>query len=113
MTAAADGILEVLWILALSSSHDIRGGAWGTELTGLLRLSGWPAGMYPIVRKERPHPGATLRAIYHDGLRLTAFVTSTTVGNLQTLDSRQPVFRKNLDVRELRRALSGLLTTDG
>ena len=28
------------------------------EATGVLDLSGWPAGMRVIVRKERPHPGA-------------------------------------------------------
>ena len=27
------------------------------ELTGMLDLSSWPAGMRVIVRKERPHPG--------------------------------------------------------
>ena len=31
------------------------------ELTGLLDLDGWPAGMRVIVRCERPHPGAQLR----------------------------------------------------
>nr|WP_259559729.1 hypothetical protein [Brachybacterium sillae] len=37
------------------------------ELTGLLDLSGWPAGMRVIVRKERPHPGAQLRITDHEG----------------------------------------------
>jgi len=30
------------------------------EITSLLDLSGWPAGMRLIVRRERPHPGAQL-----------------------------------------------------
>jgi hypothetical protein len=33
---------------------DIRDGAWVADLTGLLDLSGWPAGMQVIVRKELP-----------------------------------------------------------
>ena len=30
------------------------------ELTGMLDLSSWPAGMRVIVRKERPHQGGTV-----------------------------------------------------
>ena len=37
-----------------------REGAWVTELTGLLDLSGWLEGMRVIVRAERPNPGAQL-----------------------------------------------------
>lgn len=50
------------WTPAYDTDTDgIREGAWVAELTGLLDLSGWPAGMRVIVRKERPHPGAQLR----------------------------------------------------
>ena len=35
-----------------------------------------------IVRKERPHPGAQLRITDVDGMRITAFVTNTTRGQL-------------------------------
>jgi hypothetical protein len=45
-----------------------------------LDLSGWPAGMRVIVRKERPHPGAQLRLTDADGHRLTAFATNTRPG---------------------------------
>jgi hypothetical protein len=38
----------------------VRKGADVAELTGLLGLAGWPAGMRVIVRRERPHPGAQL-----------------------------------------------------
>ena len=41
-----------------------------------------------IVRKERPHPGAQLRFTDRDGLRLTAFVTNTTRGQLPDLELR-------------------------
>jgi hypothetical protein len=50
------------------------------EVTGLLELSRWPAGMRVIVRRERPHPGAQLRLTDHDGNRLTAFATNTAPG---------------------------------
>ena len=39
-------------------------------------------------RKERPHPGAQLRFTDHDGLRLTAFATNTSRGQLATLELR-------------------------
>ena len=65
--------------------HDqIRDGAWVAELTGLLDLSRWPAGMRVIVRKERPHPGAQLRITDVDGHRITAFATNTKTGGVGT-----------------------------
>ena len=88
MAETVDDIPEDLWIPALDSSGDIRDGAWVAELTGLVHLSGWPAGMRLIMRKERPHPGAQLRLTDRNGLRLTAFVTNTSVGSLQTLELR-------------------------
>ena len=54
----------------------------------MLDLSGWPAGMRVLVRKERPHPGAQLRFTDHDGLRLTAFATNTGHGQLAELELR-------------------------
>ncbi|OYD61200.1 DDE family transposase [Rhodococcus sp. OK302] len=88
MAEAVDDIPEDLWMPALDSSGGIRVGAWVAELTGLVQLSGWPAGVRLVVRKERPHPGAQLRLTDRDGLRLTAFVTNTSVGSLQTLELR-------------------------
>src|SRR5690606_5131923 len=58
------------------------------EITGLADLSGWPKGMRLVVRKERPHPGAQLRFTDVDGLRLTAFITNTTRGQLPDLELR-------------------------
>ena len=70
-------------------AHDaVRDGAWVAELTGLLDLSSWPTGMRVIVRKERPHPGAQLRFDDVDGMRITAFVTNTTRGQLPDLELR-------------------------
>ncbi len=56
--------------------------------TGLLDLTGWPTGMRVIVRKERPHPGAQLRITDADGMRVTAFATNTTRGQLADLELR-------------------------
>ena len=66
-------IPEQVWQPAYDADGQVRDGAWVAELTDLLTLSGWPAGMRVIVRKERPHPGAQLRLTDADGMRLTAF----------------------------------------
>jgi hypothetical protein len=51
---------ETVWTPALDADGGVRAGGDVAELTGLLDLSGWPAGMRVIVRRERPHPGAQL-----------------------------------------------------
>jgi len=76
------------WTPAYDADGQVRPGAWVAELTGLFDLSGWPAGMWLIVRKERPHPGAQLRITDVDGHRITAFVTNTTRGQLADLELR-------------------------
>jgi hypothetical protein len=65
------------WSPALDADGEVRDGAWVVELTGLLNLARWPAGMRVIARVERPHPGAQLRITDHDGNRVTAFATNT------------------------------------
>jgi hypothetical protein len=68
---------------------EIRDGAEVAEVTRLLDLRRWPAGMRVIVRRERPHPGAQLSLFEEaDGWRYTAFITNTTVGQLQWLEAR-------------------------
>ena len=52
------------------------------EATGLVDLSGWPAGSRLILRKERPHPGAPLTFADVDGMRITAFLTNTPAGQI-------------------------------
>ena len=69
-----------VWTPAYNSDGEIRDGAWVAEITGLLNLDSWPAGMRVIARKERPHPGAQLRITDADGLRVTAFATNTGPG---------------------------------
>ena len=76
------------WTPAYDAHDQVRDGAWVAELTGLMDLEGWPAGMRVIVGKERPHPGAQLRFDDVDGMRITAFVTNTTRGQLPDLELR-------------------------
>jgi hypothetical protein len=73
-------IPDTAWSPALDAEGEVRDGAWVTELTGLLNLASWPAGMRVIARVERPHPGAQLRITHHDGNRVTAFATNTRPG---------------------------------
>ena len=81
-------IPEKVWAPAYDADGAVRPGAWVAEVTGLLNLRSWPAGMRVIVRKERPHPGAQLRLTDVDGHRLTAFATNTTRGQLADLELR-------------------------
>jgi hypothetical protein len=73
-------IPAAVWTPAYNSDGEIREGAWVAEITGLLNLGSWPAGMRVIAGKERPHPGAQLRITDADGMRITAFATNTASG---------------------------------
>jgi Transposase DDE domain group 1 len=77
-----------VWEPAYDAGGQVRPGAWVAELTGLLDLPSWPAGMRVIVRKERPHPGAQLRFTDIGGHRVTAFATDATTGQLADLELR-------------------------
>lgn len=81
-------IPEHVWTPAYDADDQVRDGAWVAELTHLMDLSAWPPGMRVIVRKERPHPGAQLRFEDVDGMRVTAFVTNSTRGQLADLELR-------------------------
>jgi Transposase DDE domain group 1 len=83
LTVPAEG-----WTPAYDGDGQVRDGAWVTDITGLLDLNDWPAGMRVIVRKERPHPGAQLRFTDIDGHRFTAFATGTSKGQLADLELR-------------------------
>jgi hypothetical protein len=76
------------WTPAYDGGGQVREGAWVADITGLLDLDSWPAGMRVIVRKERPHPGAQLRFTDIDGHRFTAFATDTRRGQLADLELR-------------------------
>ena len=74
------------WTPAYDGGGQVRDGAWVADITGMLDLSSWPAGMRVIVRKERPHPGAQLRFTDIDGHRFTAFATDAKKGQLADLE---------------------------
>ncbi|WP_426977316.1 IS1380 family transposase [Pseudarthrobacter sp. O4] len=76
------------WTRAYNSDGIERDGAWVAEITGMLDLAPWPAGMRVIVRKEEPHPGAQLRITDIDGMRYTAFATNQKGGQLADLEVR-------------------------
>jgi hypothetical protein len=76
------------WTPAYDGDGQVRKGAWVADVTGLLDLGDWPAGMRVIVRKERPHPGAQLRFTDIDGHRFTAFATDAKKGQLAVLELR-------------------------
>jgi hypothetical protein len=87
--AAIGALPAAAWSPAINADGGVRDGAQVAELTGLLSLDTWPAGMRVIVRRERPHPGAQLSLFEErDGWRYTAFVTNTRAGSLQWLEAR-------------------------
>jgi hypothetical protein len=77
------------WVPAITvDGSDERDGAEVAELTDRVDLSGWPAGLRLIVRREDPHPGAQLTFTDVDGHRFQAFVTDladTDVAYLEAL----------------------------
>ena len=86
-----DAILKIparAWTPAYDAEGQVRPGAWVAEITGMLNLAAWPAGMRVIVRKERPHPGAQLRFTDIDGHRFTCFATNIRGGQLADLELR-------------------------
>ena len=88
MQQAILALPESIWQAAYDAARQARPGAWVAEITGLLDLAGWPAGMRVIVRRERPHPGAQLRFTDIGGHRFTAFATDTRKGQLADLELR-------------------------
>lgn len=88
ITAKVDALPEAAWTPAYNADQEPRDGAWVAELTGVLKLKGWPKDMRVIVRAERPHPGAQLKFTDSNGNRLTAFATNTKGGQLADLELR-------------------------
>ena len=71
-------IPKTAWTPAIDATGEIREHGDVVELTGLLDLPGWPAGMRIIVRREHPHPGAQLSLFEAtDGWRYQAVATNT------------------------------------
>jgi hypothetical protein len=88
MQEAIRTLPERVWEPAYDAGGQVRPGAWVAELTGLMDLAGWPAGMRVIVRRERPHPGAQLRFTDIKGHRFTCFATDARNGQLADLELR-------------------------
>jgi hypothetical protein len=88
LKAALDTIPESAWIPAVNGDGNDRDGAWVTEITAVLDLAAYPAGMRVIARKERPHPGAQLTLTDVDGHRVTCFATNDTSTDLPAMESR-------------------------
>jgi hypothetical protein len=88
IAAAIGKVPADAWTPAYDGDGEVRQGAWVADVTGLLDLDGWPAGMRVIVRKERPHPGAQLRLTDVDGHRFTCFATDAKRGQLADLELR-------------------------
>jgi len=89
---AITGVPKWAWQAASNADGDLREHADVVEVTGLLDLSKWTADcpdMRVIVRRELPHPGATLDAFeIRDGYRYQAFTTNTPRGQLAFLEAR-------------------------
>ena len=84
------------WTPALDADGAARPDAQVAELTGLLRhstggdtLTGWPADMRIIIRRENPHPGAQLTLFeQHEGKRYQITATNTPRGQIQFSGAR-------------------------
>ncbi|MCA0154757.1 IS1380 family transposase [Tsukamurella sp. M9C] len=89
LAAAVDLVPESAWIAAIDDDTGrVRDGAWVTELTDLVDLSSWPAGIRLIIRAERPHPGAQLTFTDRDGMRLTQRSSPTAAARSKRLELR-------------------------
>jgi hypothetical protein len=88
IAAQLGALPDQVWTPAYDADGAPRDGAWVAEATGVLDLTGRPPDMRVIVRTQRPHPGAQLRFTDIDGLRLTAFVTNTSLDQLPDLELR-------------------------
>ena len=88
VAAAVGALCEQAWTPAYDAGGVGRDGADVAELTALLDLSGWPAGMRVIARREIPHPGAQLRLTDTEGRRITCFATTVPTGQLAALELR-------------------------
>jgi Transposase DDE domain group 1 len=82
-------VQEEDWRPAVELDGGIRQGAWVSELTDLVDLSGWAGNPRLIVRRERPHPGAQLTLFdTAEGFRHTCFLTRTQGGDIAGLELR-------------------------
>ena len=68
------------WQPAITAQGEPREHGDVVEITGMLNLKAWLAGMRVIIRREHPHPGASLTLFEDaDGWRYQAVATNTPV----------------------------------
>jgi Transposase DDE domain group 1 len=92
LTAAIAQVLVSLpddaWQPAISADGtDLRDHAEVVEITELVDLSNWPAGIRMIARREAPHPGAQLTFTDVDGHRFQVFVTDLADADVAYLEA--------------------------
>ncbi len=80
------------WQPAITAQGEPREHGDVVEITGMLNLSRWPAGMRVLIRREHPHPGASLTLFEDaDGWRYQAVATNTPIatgGQVAFLEAR-------------------------
>ncbi len=80
------------WAPAITTEGEPREHGDVVEVTGMLNLSRWPAGMRILIRREHPHPGASLSLFEDaDGWRYQAVATNTPLasgGQVAFLEAR-------------------------
>jgi hypothetical protein len=79
---------EDAWVPALDQDGSERPNGEVAEITDRLDLSSWPEGSRVIVRRERPHPGAQLSFIDHDGYRFQAILTDQPDEDIAVIERR-------------------------
>ena len=90
IAATAVTVAERAWVRAVTADGcDERPDAQVCELTGLVDLSGWPAGTRMIARREHCHPGAQLTFTDVDGRRYQVFITDHTETDIAYLEALQ------------------------
>jgi len=71
---------KTAWKLAVTATGEPQEHSDVVEITGMLNLKKWPVGMRVLIRREHPHPGASLTLFEHaDGWRHQGVATNTPV----------------------------------
>ncbi len=83
---------KTAWQPAITAQGEPREHGDIVEITGMLNLKNWPAGMRVLIRREHPHPGASLTLFEDaDGWSYQAVATNTPVakgGQVAFLEAR-------------------------
>ena len=89
---AISKVPKAAWAPAIDPEGEVRVNGDVVEITDMLSLSTWPAGMRILIRREHPHPGASLSLFEDaDGWRYQAVATNTPLakgGQVAFLEAR-------------------------